>query len=99
MVVNGYAIKYMYSGDGTLMIQVRIPSIHGPMSEREYDGKQVRNYTKEQDLPYYSSVLLPHLPTYGEVVALVPVNESNAEFMVMGLTGGSWYTNKTNKGG
>ena len=89
----------MYSGDGTLMIQVRIPSIHGPMSEREYDGKQVRNYTKEQDLPYYSSVLLPHLPTYGEVVALVPVNESNAEFMVMGLTGGSWYTNKTNKGG
>lgn len=99
MIVHGYVKGYMYTGDGTLMIRVRIPSIHGPMNEKEYSGNQVRNYTRDGNLPYYPSLLLPHLPSDGEVVALAPVNDSNAEFMVIGLTGGSYYTNSTNKGG
>lgn len=99
MIVNGYVKQYMYTGDGTLMIQVRIPSIHGPMNEREYNGKTVRNYTRDQDLPYYPSVLLPHLPTEGEVVALTSTNNKNSEFLVLGLTGGSYYKGATNLGG
>lgn len=91
MIVNGYVKEYMYSGDGTLMIKVRIPSIHGPMNQREYEGKQVRNYVLDTDLPYYPSLLLPHLPVEGEVVALSSINDKNSEFLVLGLTGGSYY--------
>lgn len=98
MIVNGYVKDYMYSGDGTLMIKVRIPTIHGPMSQKEYNGQQVRNYMKDSELPYYPSLLLPHLPTEGEVVALTSTNSSNSEFLVLGLTGGSYYNNFTNKG-
>lgn len=99
MVVHGYVKGYQYTGDGTLMIQVRIPQIHGPMSQREYKGRQVRNYVRDGDLPYYPSMLLPHLPTEGEVVALQTTNSKNTEFIVIGLTGGSYYQNKTNQGG
>lgn len=89
----------MYSGDGTLLIQVRIPSVHGPMDPKEYGGKQVRNYVRDQDLPYYPSVLLPHLPRDGEVVALASTEgNTSMEFMVIGLTGGSYYNNSTNRG-
>lgn len=88
----------MYTGDGTLMIKVRIPSIHGPMSEREYSGQQVRNYVRDDSLPYYPSLLLPHLPVEGEVVALTSTNNKNSEFLVLGLTGGSYYSNQTNLG-
>ena len=93
MIVNGYVRDYMYTGDGTLMIKVRIPSIHGPMDQREFKGQQVRNYTQDSDLPYYPSLLLPHLPTDGEVVALASMNNSSSNFLVIGLTGGSYYTN------
>lgn len=98
MIVNGYVKDYMYTGDGTLMVRVRIPSIHGPMSQKEYSGQQVRNYTRDEDLPYYPSLLLPHLPNDGEVVALTSTNNKSSEFMVLGLTGGSYYTNLTNIG-
>jgi hypothetical protein len=92
MIVNGYAKTYKYAGDGTLLIQVRIPSIHGPYTEAGYQGKQVRNFTKDENLPFYPSLLLPHLPNEGEVVALTSIDERTTEFMVIGLTGGSYYT-------
>lgn len=98
MIVYGYAKKYMYTGDGTLLIQVRIPIIHGPYSQSSYNGKSVRNYTRDEDLPYYSSILLPHLPNEGEVVALTSINEKSSKFLVIGLTGGSYYTGTTNLG-
>lgn len=95
MIVNGYVKEYMYAGDGTLMIKVRIPSIHGPMNQRDYNGQQVRNYVRDEELPYYPSVLLPHLPNDGEVVALASLNEGTTEMMVIGLTGGSYYNTFT----
>lgn len=91
MIVNGYVKDYKYAGDGTLLVRVRIPSIHGPVNQREYNGQQVRSYTRDIDLPYYPSLLLPHLPIEGEVVALITPNEKSSEFMVIGLTGGSYY--------
>ena len=91
MIVNGYAKGYKYAGDGTLMIQVRIPSIHGPMTKYEYKGKTVKNYTEDEDLPWYQSVLMPHLPSEGEVVVLTSTNDRSTDFFVIGLTGGSFY--------
>lgn len=99
MIINGYAKSYMYAGDGTLMVKVRIPSIHGPMTQKESKGAVVRNYVKDDDLPYYPSLLLPHLPADGEVVALTSKNDKTTEFIVIGLTGGSYYSNLTNVGG
>lgn len=93
MIVNGYVIDNKYTGDGNLMIKVRIPSIHGPMSQREYRGKPVRNYTQESDLPWYPSNLLPYIPGYGEVVQLSSTNDKNSDFVVIGMTGGSYYSN------
>lgn len=95
MVTYGFAKKYKYSGDGTLSIQVRIPSVHGPYSQAEYNGKQIRNYVLDDDLPWYPSVLLPHLPQEGEVVAVLATNSANSEFIVIGLTGGSYHTGRT----
>ena len=97
MIVNGYVKDYKYAGDGTLLVQVRIPSIHGPMNQREYNGQQVRSYTLDKDLPFYPSLLLPHLPIEGEVVALTTTNTSSSEFMVLGLTGGSYYNSYSNR--
>ena len=96
MIVNGYAKAYKYAGDGTLMIQVRIPTIHGPMDMKDYRGNISRNYVRDEDLPYDPSLLLPHMPTEGEVVALLSRNDKTSEFMVIGLTGGSYYNNLNN---
>lgn len=98
MIVNGYVKTYKYAGDGTLMLQVRIPSIHGPVSQREYKGQQVRNYVTDENLPYYPSLLLPHIPNDGEVVALISTNDKNSKFLVLGLTGGSYSSIITNGG-
>lgn len=99
MIVYGYAKDYKYSGDGTLLVRVRIPSIHGPIDQKEYKGQPVRQYVLDQDLPYYPSVLLPHLPRDGEVVALSTMKGDNSgEFLILGLTGGSYYKNSTNRG-
>lgn len=80
-------------GDGTLMIRVRIPSIHGPYSRSEYNGQVVHNYTDDADLPYYPSMLLPHLPCEGEVVVISSLDNANSQFIVLGLTGGQYGSN------
>ena len=89
MIVYGYAKGYRYSGDGTLNVRVRIPAIHGPYRQSDSNGRTVRNYVQDSDLPYYPALLLPHLPTEGEVCALTSVNNTSSEFLVIGLTGGS----------
>ena len=91
MIVFGYVKDYMYAGDGTLLVKTRIPAIHGPYSQSEYRGKPVRNFTSDGDLPYYPSVLLPHLPCEGEVVMLSSTNDRNSDFVILGLTGGSYF--------
>lgn len=96
MIVYGYAKDYHYTNDGTLMIKVRIPSIHGAYSQQEYQGKRVRNYTQDVDLPYYPSLLLPHLPSEGEVVALASTDDKTSDFLVLGLTGGFYNSVVTN---
>lgn len=98
MITFGYAKDYKYTGDGTLMVQVRIPSIHGAYSQKDYNGKTIRNYTQDDDLPWYESILLPHLPNEGEVVAVASEDDSNNAFIVIGLTGGSYSSGVTNLG-
>ena len=96
MIVYGYAKQYKYSGDGTMQIQVRIPNIHGPFQKTDYQGKRVRNYTADSDLPWYPSLLLPHEPGDGEVVALCSLDSSSSHWLVLGLTGGSYTNGVTN---
>ncbi|MCM1226426.1 MAG: hypothetical protein NC320_03245 [Clostridium sp.] len=96
MITYGYAKGYHYTNDGTLLVQVRVPSIHGAYDQSNYMGKSVKNYTLDNDLPWYPSVLLPHLPNEGEVVALSSMNTSNNDFIVIGLTGGSYQNGATN---
>lgn len=98
MITYGYVKNYKYTGDGTLMIQVRVPSIHGPYDQSSYRGKPIRNYTRDKDLPWYPSLLLPHLPAEGEVAALSAINHANTEWIVIGLTGGSYYSGATEIG-
>lgn len=90
MLVYGYAKDYRYDGQGTLYVRVRIPSIHGPYVQQNAQGKKLRNYVIDQDLPYYPSVLLPHLPNEGEVVALMSHDNTSNQFIIIGLTGGSY---------
>jgi len=96
MIVYGYVKGYKYTGDGTLKVKVRIPNIHGAYFLSDYQGKTVRNYTKDSDLPWYPSLLLPHLPTEGEVVALSSLDNSGSNWLVLGLTGGSYNAGATN---
>ena len=96
MIVYGYVKKYRYSGDGTMQIQVRIPNIHGAYAISDYQGKTVRNYTSDSDLPWYPSLLLAHKPAEGEVVALTTLDNSPSNWLVLGLTGGSYHTGATN---
>lgn len=99
MTTFGYAKEYMYTGDGTLYIKVRIPSIHGPYTMKEFNGNPVRNYVRDENLPFYPSVLLPHLPNAGDVVAITSLDDANNQFIVIGLTGGNYSSNITNVGG
>ncbi len=88
MIVYGFAIENSYLNDGTLKIKVRIPSIHGPY--KQVSGKAP--YVRDEDLPWVTSVLLPHLPTTGEVVMLTSTSgSSSSEFVCIGLTGGSYF--------
>ena len=96
MVVYGYAKGYRYTGDGTLQIQVRIPNVHGAYQLSDYKGKRVRNYTADENLPWYPSLLLPHEPNEGEVVALCSLDSSSSSWLVLGLTGGSYNNGATN---
>lgn len=99
MITFGYVKDYKFAGDGTLMIRTRIPSVHGPYDISGYRGNTVRNYVRDDDLPYIQSVLLPHLPAEGEVVAISSMNEANTEFIIIGLTGGSYWSSLANKNG
>lgn len=96
MIVYGYVKNSKYAGDGTLQLQVRVPNVHGPYSLSDYKGKKVRNYTDDKDLPWYPSLLLPHIPVEGEVVALTSLDTSPSNWMVIGMTGGSYNAGVTN---
>lgn len=96
MIVYGYVKGVKYSGDGTMQIQVRIPNVHGAFDVSDYGGKKVRNYTNDADLPWYPSLLLPHKPTEGEVVAVASLDSAGSNWMVIGLTGGSYNAGTTN---
>ena len=96
MVVYGYVKSTKYSGDGTLLIQTRIPNIHGPYLISDYKGKKIRNYTKDADLPWYPSLILPYTPGDGDVVALTSLDTSSSSWLILGLTGGSYRTGATN---
>lgn len=90
MVVYGYVKEYKYSGDGTLLVKVRVPNEHGAYDISEYQGKTPRNYVADKDLPWYPSLLLPHLPTEGEVVAITSLDNTSSNWLILGLTGGSY---------
>ena len=96
MITFGYAKAYQYTNDGTLLVQVRIPSIHGAFDRSSYRGQTIRNYVRDEDLPWIESILLPHLPNDGEVVAVASLDSANSQFLVIGLTGGRYYTGVTN---
>lgn len=88
MIAFGFAKDYTYDGDGTLKIQVRIPSAHGPY--RQQSTKSI--YVRDDDLPWLTSLLLPNMPAEGDVVVLQSVNETkNSDFIVIGLTGGNYH--------
>lgn len=95
MIVYGYVKDFKYSGDGTMLIQVRVPNVHGAYHFSDYKGKRVRNYTEDSNLPWYPSLLLPHEPSEGEVVALSSLDNSPSNWLVIGLTGGSYNSGAT----
>ena len=99
MTTYGYAKDYYYAGDGNLMVQVRIPSIHGPYKQTQAMGNTIRTYVRDEDLPFYPSLLLPHLPNDGDVVAVMSLDSGKSNMIVIGLTGASFYTGATNIGG
>lgn len=99
MITYGYAKNYMYMNDGTLLLQVRIPSIHGPYKQSDSKGKTIRNYVMDDDLPYYQSVILPQLPGDGDVVVISSLDVGNNQFIVLGVTGSSYSAGATNLGG
>lgn len=87
MIVFGFAKDYTYDGDGTLKVKVRIPSIHGPYVQTNSKG----TYTKDKDLPWITSALLPSMPTEGDVVILQTFSDGmGSSFVVTGLTGGNY---------
>ena len=88
MIVYGFAKDYTYDGDGTLKIQVRIPSIHGPYRQQSTKG----TYTQDKDLPWITSLLLPSMPAEGDVVTLQTMCDAKSSgFIVIGLTGGNYH--------
>lgn len=96
MIIFGYALDSRYESSGEFKVKVRIPSIHGPMDQREYKGHRVRTYTPDSELPYVSSLLLPHLPASGDVVAIASTGDTSSNWLVLGFTGASYASNKLN---
>ena len=99
MTTYGFCKEVRYSGDGTLMIRTRVPTIHGPYRQNNAMGKPLRNYTRDEDLPFYPSVLLPYMPKDGDVVVVTSLNDGNTGFIIIGLTGGSYQLMNSNQGG
>ena len=96
MITYGYAKDHYYTGDGTLMVRVRIPSIHGAYKQTDYKGQTIRNYTQDDKLPYYQSLQMSHIPNEGDVVVLLSTNDSRSNMIVIGTTGASYNSGKTN---
>lgn len=88
MIVFGFAKDYTYEGDGTLKVKVRVPSIHGP-----YVQDLTKNtYTRDENLPWYTSVLTPSMPVEGDVVVLENISDGRgSQMIVIGLTGGNYH--------
>ena len=92
MITYGFAKDYRISGDGTLEVQVRIPSIHGPYRQVASKGA----YTRDEDLPWVICLLTVNLPVEGDVVMLQSVHDSKgSEFVGLGLTGGNYHNGAT----
>ena len=88
MIIYGFAKAYADDGDGTLKVQVRIPSIHGPYKQQ--NTKQP--YTLDKDLPWVTCLMTVNLPVEGDVVMLQSINESNgSDYVGLGLTGGNYH--------
>lgn len=91
MITFGYAKSYYYDSNGCLYIKVRVPSIHGAYKQKDYNGASIKNYTLDEDLPFYQSVILPRMPSDGDVVALQSMSSGKgSDFMVVGLTGSKY---------
>lgn len=91
MITYGYSKGYYYDERGVMYVKVRIPSIHGAYNQKEYKGKKITNYTLDEDLPYYQSVVLPRVPSEGDTVMLSTTNEGRgSDFIVLGLTGSKY---------
>jgi len=94
MIIYGYAKDYEYANDGTLKIKIRIPSIHGPFVQ---DSRSRLTYVRDEDLPWITCALLPHMPADGDVIMLESVNSSSSsEYVGIGLTGGNYYSGTLN---
>lgn len=85
MIVYGIVKSSETRSDGTLWIKVRVPLIHGADDQKMYDGRTIRNYVLDDDLPWYQSIQLPVVPSFGSIVALSTVNDSKNEFIVIGV--------------
>lgn len=91
MITFGYAKSYYYDSNGCLYIKVRVPSIHGAYKQQDYKGAPIKNYTLDENLPFYQSVVLPRMPADGDVVALQSMSEGNgSDMIVVGLTGSKY---------
>ena len=88
MITFGFAKDYIFDGDGTLKVKVRVPSIHGPYRQESTRER----YTLDKDLPWYTSVLMPNFPNEGDVVVMENMNSSvNSPFIIIGMTGGNYH--------
>lgn len=90
MIVYGLVTDYRYTEDGGLLIQVRIPNIHGARNREAYGGNKIRNFVEDKDLPYYPSLLLKDVPAIDQTVALVSADEGNNSFLVLGPVSSSY---------
>lgn len=93
MFVYGYAVDYYYTGDGSIMVKVRIPNIHGPWKRTDSNGK--KRYVEDENLPYYPGLVMPHRPNPGDVVLLSSTNNTMNNLVVLGLTGASYLAGAT----
>lgn len=96
MIVYGIVVDSKYEASGEFLVKVRVPSIHGPVDQKEYRGRRVHTYTPDSDLPYYHSLLLPHVPAYGEIVAIASTGDSSSNWLVLGYTGASYSSGDLN---